>query len=341
MEAPAIDFMPMIAPLFVANSLNWLALGALFVQIYYYTQHFRTDQLKYRLIVGSLLILELVQTATTTHQAWYYGVTLWDNPAGLLTFPWSACSVPIMAGIIAAEAQIFYAWRIWRLAPNWGFKGMAILIILLALLQALTSIVASIIFAIFLTPEKLLQLHSAFELWVSSSFVTDVLIAACMLWILYTAKNQSGWSRSNNIIGRLIGITVGTGLAIALCGALTLALFATTVGASFQYLPAAYIWGKLYSNSVMVSLNSRRSTASPGNSTAEADSYPLSIRVSHQVFRRGDDERSTGAATPSWAGRKSSSNVASVGNKPVPFAVKVDAAPQEDMFPSSKEVIPA
>lgn len=46
------------------------------------------------------------------------------------------------------------------------------------------------------------------------------------------------WSRSNNIFGRLIGITVGTGLAIALCGALTLALFATTVGASFQYLPA-------------------------------------------------------------------------------------------------------
>ena len=40
------------------------------------------------------------------------------------------------------------------------------------------------------------------------------------------------------MIGKLVVITVGTGLAIALCGALTLALFVTTVGASFQYLPA-------------------------------------------------------------------------------------------------------
>lgn len=43
--------------------------------------------------------MELVQTATTTHQAWYYGVELWDNPAGLAVFPWSAPTVPIMAGI--------------------------------------------------------------------------------------------------------------------------------------------------------------------------------------------------------------------------------------------------
>ncbi|KAI0629570.1 hypothetical protein C8Q77DRAFT_294538 [Trametes polyzona] len=237
MEAP-VDFMPMIAPLFFANSLNWLALGCLFVQLYYYNQHFRSDQLKMRIIVYSLLVLELVQTATTTHQAWYYGVESWNNPAALLTFPWSAPTVPIMAGVIAAVAQLFYAWRIWALAPNWFFKAMAILITLIALLQCFTAVVASAIFAAFLTPLKLLALHPEFELWVASSFVCDVLIAACMLWILWTAKNQSMWARSNNIISRLIGITVGTGLAIALCGALTLALFATTVGASFQYLPA-------------------------------------------------------------------------------------------------------
>ena len=71
---------------------------------------------------------------------------------------------------------------------------------------------------------------------------------------LYTAKNQSGWSRSNNIIGRLIGITVGTGLAIALCGALTLALFATTVGASFQYLPA-YVFPALYENQLVLTFS--------------------------------------------------------------------------------------
>ncbi|KAI0774948.1 hypothetical protein BD413DRAFT_603458 [Trametes elegans] len=185
-----------------------------------------------------MFVLELVQTATTTHQAWYYGVSSWNNPAALATFPWSATTVPTMAGILAAVAQLFYAWRVWSLSPNWFFKGMAILIVLLALLQCITAIVAASIFAAFLTPTKLKALHPEFELWVASSFVTDVLIAACMLWILYNAKNRTVWARSSNIIGRLIGITVGTGLAIAICGALTLALFATTKGSSFQYLPA-------------------------------------------------------------------------------------------------------
>ncbi|KAI0645040.1 hypothetical protein C8Q79DRAFT_912274 [Trametes meyenii] len=188
--------------------------------------------------VWALLILELVQTATTTHQAWYYGVSSWNDPGALLTFPWSASTVPIMAGIIAAVAQLFYAWRIWALSSSWVFRVMAVLIILLALLQSLTAIIASGIFLAFLTPQKLQSLHPEFELWVSASFVTDVLIAGCMLWILYTAKSHTVWARSNNIIGKLIGITVGTGLAIALCGVLTLALFVTTVGASFQYLPA-------------------------------------------------------------------------------------------------------
>ncbi|OJT12092.1 hypothetical protein TRAPUB_11355, partial [Trametes pubescens] len=322
-----------IAPLFFANSLNWLALGCFFVQLYYYNQHFRQDQLKIRFIVYILFFMELVQTATTTHQAYYYGVELWDNPAGLAVFPWSAPTVPIMAGIIAAIAQLFYAWRVWALAPNWVFKGMAVLITLLALLQCFTAVVASAIFAVFLTPEKLNDLHPEFELWVSASFVTDVLIAACMLWILYTAKSQTMWSRSNNIFGRLIGITVGTGLAIALCGALTLALFATTVGASFQYLPAAYIWGKLYSNSVMVSLNSRRTSPRGGTSTGDADSYPLSIHVSHQVFRQGDEERSVSVAAPSWTARKSTATSAVSDNKAMQFAGEPDA----DLYTPTKE----
>ncbi|KAL1937900.1 hypothetical protein VTO73DRAFT_12793 [Trametes versicolor] len=351
MAETAVDPMPMIGPLFIANCLNWLALGCLFVQLYYYTQQFRSDQFKIRLLVYSLLVLELAQTATTTHQAWYYGVQLWNNPSGLLTFPWSAPTVPIMPGIIAAVAQLFYAWRIWTLSPNNIFKGMVVLIVLvrehlgtvsvqyqltqwtltrqLALLQCFTALVASAIFAVYLTPAKLLALHPAFELWIATSFIADVLIAACMLWILYNAKSRTTWSRSSNTIGRLIGITVGTGLAVALCGALALALFSATVGASFQYLPAAYIWGKLYSNSVMVSLNSRQSTAQSSNDAG--NSYPLSIHVSSHAFSHVEEsEGNTSVATTarSWKTRKPGTASAAVGvHKPGQYTAEPDLYP--------------
>ncbi|TFK90194.1 hypothetical protein K466DRAFT_638889 [Polyporus arcularius HHB13444] len=238
MEAPTIDPGPLIAPLFLANSLNWLALGVLLVQCCFYLQNFPTDQRWIRVLVASIFVLELVQTATTTHQAWWYTVTNWNNPAALLTFPWSAMTVPIMAGIIAAIVQMFYAWRVFVLSSNWILCGMAILIVVLSLLQCITSIVVSVLFQLNATPVELERLRHGFELWITSSFVCDVLIAGNMLYILYTVRNQSIWERASGIVGRLIGITIGTGAAIALCGALTLGLFATTVGASFQYLPA-------------------------------------------------------------------------------------------------------
>lgn len=64
-----------------------------------------------------------------------------------------------------------------------------------------------------------------------------------------------------------------------------------------------------YSNSVMVSLNSRRSSPRGGTSTGDADSYPLSIHVSHQVFRQGDEERSASNAAPSWTAVRLSSQI--------------------------------
>ncbi|KAI0753483.1 hypothetical protein C8Q80DRAFT_1152428 [Daedaleopsis nitida] len=285
-----IDPQPLVAPLFLANCLNWLAYGIFLAQIYYYSQNFPSDRAGIRALVYGLFILELVQTITTTHQAWWYTITNWNNPMALLSFPWSAMTVPTMAGIIADVAQIFYSWRIWTLAPNKAFRLMSVLIVTLALLQSLTALIASIIFQIHATPGELLHLHPAFELWITASFVVDVLIAGSMLWILYSVKNQSVWEKSTSLVGKLMVITIGTGTVVALCGALTLALFATTVGLSFQYLPAAYIWGKLYSNSVMVSLNSRgihRGSSTGTTSTRVANSFPMHIQVSNHIYREG------------------------------------------------------
>lgn len=61
--------------------------------------HNPDDLLNTNLIVCTLIILELVQTATSTHQAWWYGVTNWNNPSALLEFPWSAMTLPTMSGI--------------------------------------------------------------------------------------------------------------------------------------------------------------------------------------------------------------------------------------------------
>ncbi|KAJ7249316.1 hypothetical protein C8J57DRAFT_1239777 [Mycena rebaudengoi] len=224
------DPTPMLAPLFLGNAFNWLGLGALIVQCLY-----------------GIFFLELVQTATTTHQAWWYMITNWNDPSSLLTFPWSAMTVPTMAGLSWSNRilQFFYAWRIWTLSTSKIIRGCTVLIIILAIAQCTSAIVVAAVFQANATAEHLASLHPEFSFWIASSFVADVLVAACMLWVLNQAKTQSMVPDTSSLLTKLIVNTIGTGSAIALCGALTLALFLTTVGFSFQYLPAAYILGKL------------------------------------------------------------------------------------------------
>lgn len=50
-------------------------------------------------LVICVFVLELVQTVTSTHQAWWYTVTNWNNQPALLDFPWSAMTIPTMSGI--------------------------------------------------------------------------------------------------------------------------------------------------------------------------------------------------------------------------------------------------
>ena len=74
-----------------------------------------------------MFVLELAQTGTTTHNAWYYVIENWNNRMVLFTFTWSAISIPITDGVseypdivflrrelkallVALIAQIFYAW---------------------------------------------------------------------------------------------------------------------------------------------------------------------------------------------------------------------------------------
>lgn len=57
--------------------------------------------------VYGLLLLEVVQTVTTSHQTWWYMVTNWNNPGALVLFPWSAMTVPTIDGL--SEFTVF-AW---------------------------------------------------------------------------------------------------------------------------------------------------------------------------------------------------------------------------------------
>ncbi|KAJ6579468.1 hypothetical protein DFH09DRAFT_1445499 [Mycena vulgaris] len=187
--------------------------------------------------------------------------------------------------IVAAVVQLFYAWRIWTLSTGTFIRLCTGLIILLAIGQCTSAIAVAAVFQSNATPEHLASLHPEFSFWISSSFVVDVLVAACMLW-LYKVKSQSMVPSTESLLTKLIMNTIGTGSAIALCSALTLALFLTTVGFSFQYSPAAYVMGKF----LMVTVNDESFQCTRPREIRCP--YAYTCRVIGRTTKEGTDDQS-------------------------------------------------
>ncbi|KAF7304570.1 hypothetical protein HMN09_00859700 [Mycena chlorophos] len=239
-----VDPVTAIGPIFLGNSLNCLLLGTLALQVYSYWRHFRKDRAYLKTLVYIILLVDVIQTGFGIHEAWWYAIQNWGNVPSLQHGPWTALMAPITCGIVAALVQIFYAWQIWR----WSYKLLprltAALIVLLALLQNLAAVVADSLLWQNLSQSNLLQLHPVFEIWLSVSFITDILIATSMILMLQGSKTHSNLTRIDNIIDRLIINSIRTGAITVICAGVTLALFIQYTDKNYYHAFVA-ILGKL------------------------------------------------------------------------------------------------
>ncbi|KAJ7698021.1 hypothetical protein B0H17DRAFT_927699 [Mycena rosella] len=185
--------------------------------------------------VNVLFVLDIAQTVTSTHFAWYFIISTWGSPTDFNFVPWSASTIPIFCGPITAMVQMFYAWRIWILAPNRLFKGVSVLICGLALAQCSAAVVAGALVLKIPVQSELLAIHPEVSVWLSGSFACDIIITASMTFILMQAKQKSAWSPTETMLTALIHRIVQTGAASAICAAVDLAMFIGYPGTNIHF----------------------------------------------------------------------------------------------------------
>ncbi|KAJ7184633.1 hypothetical protein C8R46DRAFT_1208816 [Mycena filopes] len=247
-----------LGPGFLGNAFNWLLMGTLMMQVYTYWRHYALDKRIIKALVYTIFVMELVQTAFATHESWWYAIQNWGNVASLQTAPWTTLVRPIMCGIISTMVQLLYAFRIWSLNRTVVFRVLVAFIVTLALMQGIAAIAASgLLVNEGLSQPTLLRLHPVFVLWLVGSFVTDLVIAGSMLWILQASKTQTFITETNSLLNRLILNTIRTGSATVICAGIGMALFVKYTDKNSYYV-FTYTLGKVYSNSFMASLNSRQ-----------------------------------------------------------------------------------
>ncbi|KAK0498735.1 hypothetical protein EDD18DRAFT_49162 [Armillaria luteobubalina] len=182
-----------------------------------------------------------------------------------------------MKGIISGLVQLFFAWRIFVLTSSACLCGIVVLLALFGTAGGIATAAECGITSQFVQFQKF---QDVVTIWLVSDCLCDIIITFLLVRhlvsILYsctrvnikTHKEQrgqkTGFKRSDDLIDKIIRITVQTGLITSVCALVDLITFLslpTGIHLIFN-LPLS----KLYTNSLMSSLNSREPRQEPAAS---------------------------------------------------------------------------
>lgn len=237
-------------PIFVGCVLNIVLYGIMITQTFLYFTVYKKDKLWMKLFVGTLFLCDTLNCAFDIAFVYVALVDGFDNPIGLDYASWVFATDPAMTAFIALFVQMFFAWRV-KVLTN---SIPAVLFVMFCSLFQWCGGVGTAI-AVGMIPEfvHFQRFEVIVIIWLAFSAVADSSITAALVWHL--RKHKTGFSQTDDIVNRIIRLTVQTGLITALCATIDLILFlATPSGLHLIFnLPLS----KLYTNSLMSSLNSR------------------------------------------------------------------------------------
>ncbi|KAH9038280.1 hypothetical protein EDB84DRAFT_1560397 [Lactarius hengduanensis] len=220
------------APLLFGCLFNWTLYGALCVQIYVYSYNFPKDPRSLKFLAYFIFVLETVQTALTGADLYYWFVTGFGNVERLGNSHFTPVDAPIMSAVSSLAVQGYFCYRIWMLMNRRSW--ICWIIAVNAVIQAGA------------------EMWLGSSLWSISSAIADILIAVAMTLLLRRASGKF----SNFVLIRVIRLTVETNTLTASVAVTTLVLY-VAFPHELYYVYTAFILGKLYSNTLLVSLNNR------------------------------------------------------------------------------------
>jgi hypothetical protein len=248
-SSSAVDISKLAGPLLFGPLFNWALYGVLCVQIYVYFYNFPDDRRALKLLAYFVFLLETVQTALTGADAHYWFIQGFGNVEQLKDSHYAPIDIPIIDSIISLIVQEYFCYRIWTLNKRLFWPCVAIAIV--AVIQS-TGAAWGGIKSVMLV--RYAVSRTAYYLWSLPSALADILIAITMIVLL--RQTEAVGHYSNYVLLRIVRLTIETNALTASVAIASLVLYVAFPN-EIYYTFTCGIIGKLYSNTLLVSLNNR------------------------------------------------------------------------------------
>ncbi|TKY90492.1 hypothetical protein EX895_000490 [Sporisorium graminicola] len=300
---PAMDLS--LGCMYIGVMLNVWLYGFSIVQAYIYYVNFKTDKPFMRYFVLFLVIADTVNSIFDQVFMYQYLVSHFGNLTYASKSNAAFAADPVMTGIIAFSTQLFFAWRVYKLMHS---KIMPTLIAIGATISLLSAIGTTIGVEIVLEFQKFQKFQEVVILWLGFAALTDVLITGSLVFTLN--KSRTGFAATDDVITKLIRMTLQTGALTTLFATVDLILFLAST--STLHLVFNLPLAKLYVNSLLSTLNARVTIGS------NAQQYTMEGSLSDNARR--------GVST-----RTKRSNVFRPGNNNQPTIIRTQASHHDDV----------
>ncbi|KAK0450191.1 hypothetical protein EV421DRAFT_1899708 [Armillaria borealis] len=252
----------------INNTFGAMLIGALVTMTYFYFTTYPQDSPRIKYFVGLIWGLDTVHVVFMCHTMHHYLIAGFGDPAYLVEGTWSLFSSIMINVIISFLVQCFFALRIHGLCPK-PYKWW------------ITSVIGSMVFAhlcfgigeitvvsdhfsannrwiwqkLFVRKEfsRLNEVNYVAVLpFAITAILSDLLIALGLCFLL--RRSRTNFANTDYIIKILVRYAITRCLLTSL-----MAVVETILATSFHSFAIDFVIGKIWSNSLLASLNSRRS----------------------------------------------------------------------------------
>ncbi|KAJ7034042.1 hypothetical protein C8F04DRAFT_1102892 [Mycena alexandri] len=241
----------LFGPLLIGVLLGTAVYGVMAVQMLRYYQMYKKDAHWIRYFLLYLFIVESVNLAVQIGIVYEPLIVRYGTQQALITSPLLLPGDAISIVMASTPIQLFTAWRISVITGS-------IVIPLLISALAVVSFGGAVLVTIFVTIRNEFQEFQSFSwaviIWLISSAVVDVLIAAKLTHSLSTRR--TGFSAMDGQINRLIRLTVQTGAITAIVALVDVVLFLAFPQTTLQFI-VDFPLPKLYAICLLSTLNAR------------------------------------------------------------------------------------
>ncbi|KAJ7112997.1 hypothetical protein C8R44DRAFT_234614 [Mycena epipterygia] len=247
----------------IAVVLSAFLYGIGILQFWLYIRRYHsTDPILIQSVVVAVLLCDTCQQVLLTHAIYRTLVSSMANPSILTSNVKTALLQLYFGGAVGTLVQQFFCWRIYKVGNRVVLPGAV------AVISWVTFVL--LIFSVTKFGFLVIRCWPPIIPW-SLSAAVDVMISAILIFLLYSVK--TGFRKSTDILNRLIVFTFSTGLPTTVFALLT-AIFTSAFPNTLLYLFFYILMGRLYTNSLLVTLNSRDYIKfGGGNPTVSGEQY--------------------------------------------------------------------